>query len=260
MVSSSLPESLLQEQVGRVRVLTLNRPQKKNAINDALWIAIREAFRSAAEDESVACVVLTGAGDSFSAGVDLSSFGGTPGEEPHPFESAARAVAEFDKPLLVAARGVAVGGGATVLFHADVVYAGASLRLRLPFASLGLAPEWASSYMLQANIGAQRAAELFYTAEWINAEKALALGIVAHVVDDADLLDYAMERARQIAQWPVSSLREIKHCLRLPHRAAIDAAFVAEEAAMARQAGSADNIEALTAFLEKRPPRWDSSD
>jgi enoyl-CoA hydratase/carnithine racemase len=248
---------MLEEQRGRVRVLTLNRPEKKNAINDALWVAIREAFKAAALDPQVACVLLTGAGDSFSAGVDLASFGGTAGDEPHPFESAARAVADFDKPLIIAAKGVSVGGGATVLFHADMVYAGESLRVRLPFAALGLVPEWASSYMLQANIGAQRAAELFYTAEWIDAPRALELGVVARVLPDAQLMDYAMARAEAVAQWPVSSLREIKRSLRMHHAPSIDAAFVAEQAAMARQAGSADNIEALTAFFEKRAPRFD---
>ncbi len=248
---------LLQEQRGRVRLLTLNRPQKKNAINDPLWIALREAFEAAAEDDQVACVLLTGAGDSFSAGVDLASFGATESDQPHPFESAARAVAAFDKPLVAAAKGVAVGGGATVLFHADVVYAGASFRMRLPFAALGLVPEWASSYMLQANIGAQRAAELFYTADWVDAARALNLGIAAQVLPDEQLLAHALERAAAIAQWPVSSLREIKRSLRMHHNSAIDAAFVAEQAAMARQAGSPDNLEALSAFFEKRAPKFD---
>lgn len=237
-----------------VLVVTLNRPDKKNAINDAMWIAIRETFRAAAADDAVTCVLLHGAGENFSAGVDLSSFGeGADGEE-HPFESAARAVVEFDKPLVAAARGVAVGGGATVLFHADMVYVGESLRLRLPFANLGLAPEWGSSYMLQANIGAQRAAELFYTAQWVDADKALSCGIAAEVVSDEALFDHAMDKALEIAQWPVNALREIKRTLRLHHLPAIDAAIRAEQAAMERQAGSPENIEAITAFLEKRPP------
>ena len=117
---------------------------------------------------------------------------------------------EFDKPLVAAAQGVAVGGGATVLFHADIVYVGESLRMRLPFASLGLAPEWGSSYMLQANIGAQRAAELFYTAEWVDADKAHNSGIAADVLPDANLFEHALAKAQEIAQWPVNSLREIK--------------------------------------------------
>ena len=108
--------------------------------------------------------------------------------------------------------------------------------------------------MLQANIGAQRAAELFYTAQWIDADKAFNSGIAAAVLPDSDLFEHALAKAREIAQWPVNSLREIKRTLRLHHLPAIDKAIEAEQAAMARQVGSAENIEAITAFMEKRPP------
>jgi enoyl-CoA hydratase/carnithine racemase len=249
-----MSEFLLAENRDGVLVLTLNRPQKKNAITHAMWVALREAFRAAAEDTQVRCVLLCGAGEHFCAGVDLASFTGSATAEEHPFEAAARAVVEFDKPLVAAAQGAAVGGGATVLFHADIVYAGESLRLRLPFASLGLVPEWGSSYMLQANIGAQRAAELFYTAEWVDADKALAYGIVAAVLPDPDLFGHALARAQEIARWPVNSLREIKRSLRLHHLPAIDLAIKAEQAGMQRQAGSPENIEAITAFMERRAP------
>jgi enoyl-CoA hydratase/carnithine racemase len=240
-----------------VLVVTFNRPDKKNAINTEMWLALRETFRNASEDKEVVCVLLCGAGDNFCSGVDLMSFGeGLEEGEEHPFESAARAVAEFDKPMVAAAQGVAIGGGATVLFHADIVYVGDSLRMRLPFANLGLVPEWGSSYMLQANIGAQKAAELFYTAQWIDAEKALDCGIAAAVIPDAELFDHAFAKAQEIAQWPVNSLREIKRSLRLHHLPAIDAAINAEQAGMERQAGSPENIEAITAFVEKRPPNF----
>lgn len=251
-----MTDTVLTENRDGVLVVTLNRAEKKNAINNEMWVGIRETFKSAAADDSVVCVLLQGAGESFCAGVDLASFGeGGDGQE-HPFESAARSVVEFDKPLVAAAKGVSIGGGATVLFHADIVYVGESLRMRLPFANLGLVPEWGSSYMLQANIGAQRAAELFYTAEWIDADKALSCGIAADVLPDADLFDHAMAKAQEIAQWPVNSLREIKRSLRLHHLPAIDAAINAEQAGMARQAGSPENIEAITAFIEKRTPNF----
>jgi len=110
--------------------------------------------------------------------------------------------------------------------------------------------------MLQANIGAQRAAELFYTAQWIDADKALHCGIAADVLPDANLFDHGLAKAQEIAQWPVNSLREIKRTLRMPHLAAIDAAINAEQEAMYRQAGSPENIEAITAFMEKRPPNF----
>jgi enoyl-CoA hydratase/carnithine racemase len=143
-----------------------------------------------------------------------------------------------------------------VLFHADIVYVAESLRMRLPFANLGLVPEWGSSYMLQANIGAQRAAELFYTAQWIDADKAHNCGIAADVLPDANLYEHAMAKAAEIAQWPINSLREIKRTLRMHHLDSIDAAINAEQAAMMRQAGSPENIEAITAFIEKRAPNF----
>ncbi|TDG14076.1 enoyl-CoA hydratase [Seongchinamella unica] len=242
------------ENMDGVLVISFNRPQKKNAINSAMWAGIRDVFRAAAEDDTIVCALLCGNGEHFCAGADLASFG-EPDTDPQAlFNAAALAVAEFDKPLVAAAQGVAVGGGATVLFHADIVYAADTLRLRLPFASLGLAPEWGSSYMLQANIGAQKAAELFYTAEWVDADKALALGIIAAVLPEQELRGHALARAREIARWPVNSLREIKRSLRMHHLPAIKAAMAAEQQAMARQAGSAENIEAITAFMEKRAP------
>ena len=249
-----MTDLILTENRDGVLVVTLNRPAKKNAINTQMWIDLRETFRSAATDDDVSCMLLCGAGDNFCAGVDLSSFGDVAEGQEHPFESAARAVVEFDKPLVAAAQGAAVGGGATVLFHADIVYVSESLRMRLPFASLGLVPEWGSSYMLQANIGAQKAAELFYTAQWIDADKAHEVGIAAAVLPESDLFEHALRKAREIAQWPVNSLREIKRSLRLHHLDAIDLAIRAEQAGMERQAGSPENIEAITAFMEKRPP------
>lgn len=231
-----------------------NRPEKKNAINTEMWIALRDAFLDASTNPEVSCVLLTGAGDSFCSGVDLASFGEVSPEGAQPFESAARAIAHFDKPMVGAAQGVAVGGGATILFHCDVLYVGESLRMRLPFANLGLVPEFASSYKLQVNIGAQQAAELFYTAEWIDAAKAVEVGIAARSFGDSELQDKAMEKAREIAQWPVNALQETKRCLQSVHREAIDRALDVEAAAMERQAGSPENIEAITAFMEKRPP------
>ena len=251
-----MTDTILTQNHDGVLVVTLNRPEKKNAINNAMWIALRDTFKAAAQDDAVVCVLLCGAGEHFCSGVDLSSFSDGEAGEEHPFESAARAVVEFDKPVVAAAQGVAVGGGATVLFHADIVYVGESLRMRLPFANLGLVPEWGSSYMLQANIGAQRAAEIFYTAEWIDADKALNCGIAADVLPDANLFEHAMAKAEEIAQWPVNSLREIKRTLRMHHLDAIDAAIKAEQAAMMRQAGSPENIEAITAFMEKRAPNF----
>ncbi|MCG8588573.1 MAG: enoyl-CoA hydratase-related protein [Proteobacteria bacterium] len=251
-------DPVLREDRDGVRLLTLNRPEKKNAFHDPQWDALQRALREARHDPAVAVVVVTGAGDDFSAGQDLTAFGG--GGAPRPDAEASGyfgfmdALCEFDKPLLAAARGVGIGIGATLLFHCDVVYVGESVRLRLPFVSLGLVPEAASSYLLQAAIGSQRAAELFYTAEWIDAERAVALGLAARAFPDAELLDATLDRASTIARFPVGALQATKRCLMVPHRAAIRAARDAEDAGMRAQAGSPENVEAIQAFLQKREP------
>ncbi len=241
-----------------VLLLTLNRADKKNAFNDPQWDGLRDALTRAREDERVAVVVVTGAGQDFSAGQDLTAFSGDAEPradgKPNGYFACMEALFAFDKPLLGAAKGVGVGIGITFLFACDVVYVGESVRLRLPFVSLGLVPEAASSYLLQAAIGRQRAAELFFTAEWIDAARAVEAGIAARRMPDAELLDTTLAKAREIARWPVSSLRATKQTLMAPHTRAIRAALETEDVAMTAQAGSPANIEAVTAFIEKREP------
>jgi len=251
-------EPIIREVEAGVMCLTLNRPEKKNAFNTAQWVALAEALREARKDSSVGVVVITGAGKDFSAGQDLTEMlggpGGEGGVEEHPFSQAMKELYGFDKPLLAAAKGVGVGFGATCLFHCDLVYVGESVRLRLPFVSLGLVPEAASSYMLQTVIGYQRAAELFFTAEWIDARRAVESGIAARAFPDDELLAATLEKAREIARWPVGSLQATKRTLRAPHEGAVWAAEKAEQAGMRAQVGSPENLEAISAFMEKREP------
>ncbi len=242
-----------------VLLATLNRPDKKNAFHEPQWDAFADCLNEAREDPRVAVVVLTGAGGNFSSGVDLGSFGGDP---PPPrkdgkksgFFAAVDAIFEFDKPLLASVQGVAVGGGCTIAVASDIVYVGESLRMRLPFANLGLVPEIASSYTLQTVVGRQRANELMFTAEWIDAARALDLGLCARALPDDEVLAATMEKAREIAQWPVSSLRAIKQTLQATHKGAIEAARQIEDELMMKLAGSPENIEAVTAFMQKRKP------
>jgi enoyl-CoA hydratase/carnithine racemase len=235
-----------------VLLITLNRPQRKNAFSNEQWLAFRDALQAADKNPAVACLVITGAGKDFSSGVDLNDFSEADGE--HPFAISAKALVDFDKPIVSAAKGVAIGGGATLLLHTDVIYVGKSLRMRFPFTALGLVPEWGSSYQLQAIIGARKAAELMYTSEWINADKAVSLGIASAQFADEDVLEQAMIKAREIAQWPVNSLVETKRLMRSVHRAAIHSAMGGETEGMARLAGTPENIEAVVAIMEKRKP------
>lgn len=242
-----------------VLLLTLNRPKRKNAFDEDQWDALTDALNEAREDPRVAVVVLTGAGGNFSSGVDLASFGGAerpPREDGHAsgFFALVSTLFAFDKPILAAVRGAAVGGGCTIAVACDIVYVGESVRMRLPFANLGLVPEIASSYTLQANIGRQRAAELMFTAEWIDAERAVEIGLAARAYADDEVLDATLAKAREIGQWPVSALRGIKQTLQVAHQAGIEAARKIEDQRMMELAGSPENIEAIRAFMEKRAP------
>lgn len=240
----------------RIATLTFNRPERKNAFNREAWLTLRDCLREVRENDAVSVVVLTGAGKDFSSGVDLSDLTGEPNEQP-PFEQMMDELVKLDKPLLAAAKGAAIGFGATSLLHCDVVYVGESLKLRFPFVNLGLVPEAACSYTLARNIGYQQAAELLFTAEWVNAEKAVSTGIAKAVFADDVLLTKTQERAADIAQWPRNALRETKRLLLQSHAATIQTTRELELAAMMRQVGTPENIEAVTAFLEKRAPRFD---
>jgi len=249
-----MSDTVLQELNQGVLVLTLNRPAKKNAFNAEQWSACVDALNEARDNDEVRVVVLTGAGKDFCSGQDLTDAAFAPREGEPPYWAMEEALAAFDKPLIGAAKGFAVGGGATILFFCDILYVGESLRMRVPFTSLGLVPEFASTYTLQVRIGAQKAAELLFTSEWIDADKAVNVGIAARKHPDGDLLEEALTKAAEIAQWPLNSLRETKKCLMRVHGASIEATLGAEREAMARQAGSPENMEAITAFMEKRKP------
>ena len=253
------PRVLTQLDEEGVLLVTLNRPERKNAFDEAQWDALARTLDEAGEDPRVAVVVLTGAGGNFSSGVDLSSFGGDPPPpredgKPSGFFACVDSIFAFEKPLLTAVLGVAVGGGCTIAVASDITYVGESLRMRLPFANLGLVPEIASSYTLQSTIGRQKANELMFTAEWIDAARALEVGLCARVLPDEEVLEATLEKAREIAQWPVSSLVAIKRTLQVAHRAGIAAAREIEDHEMMRLAGSPENIEAITAFMQKRKP------
>lgn len=236
-----------------VLTLTMNRPERRNAFNSEGFLALRDAFAEANADPRVAVVLLTGAGDDFSSGLDLSAIEMSQDEEP-PFERMMDAICAFDKPLVCAAKGCAIGFGATVLFHADVVYLGESAKLRFPFVSLGLVTEAAAAYLGPATIGHKQAAELLFTAEFFGSDKALEYGIATRVYPDEALLAVALEKAREIAQWPIDSLVEIKRIMKSMHRDKVEVARKLEMDGFGKLMGSPANMEAFSAFMERRPP------
>ncbi len=236
-----------------VFTITMNRPERRNAMNPEAFRATAAAFEEARENPAVATVLLTGAGDDFSSGLDLTAPSDS-SDGPQPFHLLMDAVCALDKPLVAAVRGCAIGYGMTVLFHCDVVYVGESVRMRMPFANLGLVTEAAACYLAPLVIGQKQAAELLYTADWVDAKRALEYGIATRILPDEEVLTEATNKARQMAKWPVSSLVEMKRMLKSFHVEQVARARQMEDEAMARLFGSPENKEAIQAFIEKREP------
>jgi enoyl-CoA hydratase/carnithine racemase len=235
----------------------MNRPDKKNAMTGAMYSRLAEVFAEADKNDKVRVVLWHGAGDSFTAGNDIVDFLDNP---PHGSDSPqSRLTAEFikfAKPLVAAVRGIAVGGGTTMLTHCDFVFAGESTRFQIPFINLALTPEFGSSFSIPARAGYLRAAELYFLGEPFSASQAAELGLVTQVVPDADLLHVATATARKLAAKPASALKAHKRLLKQALIDLVRAAVAAEEQEFGERVVSAEAKEAFSAFLEKRPPNF----
>ena len=175
----------------------------------------------------------------------------------HGFPGFLQALADCDKPIVTAVNGVGIGLGLTMLLHTDVNFIAAGARLRAPFVTLGVVPEAASSYLLPIVVGQQRAAELLFTARWIDAAESVALGLTFAVVPREQLLDVALAKAAEIAANPPAAVRHTKRLLRVWRRQDIDAARQREDEAFQERLGTAENLEAIRAFFERRQPDFD---
>ena len=213
-----------------VRLLTLDRPHALNAFDSPLYRATGAALDAARADDGVKVVAITGAGRAFSAGQDLDEMARlAAGEQVDSgFPVLLDALQAFDKPLVAAVNGAAVGIGFTMLPHCDLVLAAEGARFRTPFAEMGVPPEAASSYLFPARMGWQRAAEVLFTSPWLSAAEAVECGVALRVVPADELLVEALTLA---------ALRAIKATMLAGRADAVATARAREEAAFARVLG-----------------------
>src|SRR6201989_3411700 len=244
---------ILSERSGSVLRITLNRPAKKNAMTSSMYASFAEILNDAAKDGAVRVVLWDGAGDSFSAGNDLEDFlKHPPGPGESPQAQLADALLDFTKPLIAAVKGVAIGGGTTLLTHCDFVYAGETAKFQLPFVNLGLVPEFGSSWSLPARAGHLRAAELIMLGLPFDARHAAEIGLVTRIVPDDALQATATETAEKLAAKPPAALQACKRLMKHSQREQIAQAIKVENEEFASRVRSAEAKEAFTAFLEKR--------
>jgi enoyl-CoA hydratase/carnithine racemase len=248
----------------RVRLITFDRPEARNAFDSALYGATADAISEANVRDDLAVVVLTGEGTAYSAGQDLGEMGRLADAEPseradageYGFSKFIKALETCEKPVVAAVNGVAIGVGLTMLPYCDLVLVSESARFRAPFVNLGVVPEAGSSFTLAAVMGRQAAAHALFTAEWFDAETAVASGLAWKVCPPGALVDEALAVARAMARMPIVSLVETKRLLQATRLDAARAARAREEAVFARLIVGPANREAIAAFLEKREPNF----
>ncbi|MBI5117910.1 enoyl-CoA hydratase/isomerase family protein [Candidatus Poribacteria bacterium] len=247
-----------------VATITLDRPQVLNAMNRELMDDFNNVFEIAGADRAVRAVVLTGAGRGFCSGADLKSLFAEPeAGEPIIFKSYLRRVNELiirimrlEKPVIAAVNGPAVGAGCNIALACDIIYMGREAYLSEIFVKRGLVPDFGGLYLLTRYVGLAKAKELIFTGERVSGDEALKLGIVNRVFTAKRLLPEAMKFARQMAAGPTAAIALAKLGIHRGLDGGMDAVLEYEALAQAVIRTTGDTFEALSAFLEKREPKF----
>jgi enoyl-CoA hydratase/carnithine racemase len=249
-------DHVLVETSDKVLVLTLNRPDKKNALTRAMYATLANAISAADSDAHIRCVLLLANGDMFTAGNDLVDFAafGAQGHAPTPEDANPflPALGKAKTPIIAAVNGRAVGIGVTLLLHCDLVLLAQDAQLSTPFVNLALVPEAASSLLLPSRIGYARAFEMFVLGEPVNAETAVNWGIANRAVPAAELHRTARALAAAVAARAPAAVLATKQLMRDEN--AVLARMRQEGEHFARQLKSAEFKEAFAAFAERRAP------
>jgi enoyl-CoA hydratase/carnithine racemase len=248
--------------------LTLNRPQSRNALSDTLSPALRRLFAALRERPEARCVVITGAGTAFCAGGDVKGMGAggaPPGDTPTTREDAVAeptvrqraltgALHALPQPTIAALPGAAAGAGFAIALACDLRIAAESAFVTTGFANIGLAGDYGASWFLPKLVGQGVARELFFTADRVDAQRGLALGLFNRVVPDDRLVEETRALARRLADGPSVAYRWMKENLERGEREDLDTCLAWEAEATVTTAGTEDHREAVRAFVEKRKP------
>ena len=242
-----------------VATIEIARPEKKNAITVAMYQMMCDALLAAQDDGAVRAVLITGQPGIFTSGNDIEDFMSRP---PHtgsdnsesPVFQFMRALTNCEKPVVAAVTGAAIGIGTTLLLHCDFVYVSDEARLAMPFASLGLVPEFASSLIIPALIGRVRASEKLLLGDPFTGADAVDCGIANAVLPAGEVLNHARRVAERFNALPPGAVRDSKKLMRRANGAQILETIGAEGAVFGERLGSPEAREAFTAFFQKRKP------
>lgn len=218
---------ITSEVIDQVQIIRFNRPDKMNALTKDMYADLARLLNEADGDFGVRVVLLASTGENFTSGNDIMDFmSNPPTSEDSTVAAFLSSLLNFSKPLIASVKGYAVGVGTTMLLHCDVVIADKTAKFSMPFTSLGLVPEAGSSMLFPALVGYQRAAKIFLTGEEFSSDYAREIGLVADVVDDADL--EALKVARLIAEQPPKAVLNTKALMKASQHDAVAAVMKAE--------------------------------
>lgn len=232
--------------------LQLRRPAKKNALDLGMYDEISDAIGRAASDAKVRCLLLSGVEGAFCAGNDIDVFLDENADILPPILRFMNALYAFPKPVVAAVGGPAIGVGATMLLHCDLVYAGESARFQFPFVSMGICPEFGSSALLIQRCGYQRAAQLLLLCETADARAMKEMGLVNAVVADAALYEHALVKARRLAGMPAAALHTVRDLMRRGAVEPLPDLFHYEMTQLVRMMRSEEASRLFAAFLARR--------
>ncbi|HME22834.1 MAG TPA: enoyl-CoA hydratase [Acetobacteraceae bacterium] len=262
-----MSEELLYRLENRVAVLTLNRPERLNALTKEMMQALRERLSACAVDDAIGCVVVTGAGGAFCAGGDVRAqarvaaegTAETPERRTDLLRAsmeASRLLHEMPKPTIAMVNGVAAGAGLSLALACDLRIAGRSARMTTAFAKVGLSGDYGGTWFLTQLVGTAKARELYFLSDVLDAARIEALGLANRVVADEELAVETMALAERLANGPSVALRYMKRNLNVAEHADLAAGLDSEAYGMLRCRASEDHKEAAQAFVEKRPPAF----
>ena len=258
-------EVLLVEKTEDVAVLTLNRPEKLNALSGDLRDAMHDAIADVKADDAVRAVIFTGAGRGFCSGADLTAGGGaeaTPSQNDHLDDLGwvgrqALALYGLNKPVIGAVNGVAAGAGMSIALACDVRVGSEKTRFKTVFIERNLSPDSGMSFFLPRIVGYSRATDLIYTSRAVDAEEALRIGLLDRLVEHDDLMESALELAAQMTAWPPLAMRMSKRVLQHNMECDLEAALRFELTSLSfGNRAVNDRRESIAAFREKRKPNY----
>jgi 2-(1,2-epoxy-1,2-dihydrophenyl)acetyl-CoA isomerase len=254
-------ETIDVQRTDGIVTITLNRPEKKNAINGVMWDELLATFREIGASSTDRAVVITGAGGAFCSGADLTARGDGP--QVHQLAAMRHvadvclALARLPQPVIAKVRGVAVGAGCNLALGCDLVVASTTARFSEIFAKRGLSVDFGGTWVLPRRVGLHRAKELAFFADIIDAAEAERVGLVNRVVDDAELDAFVDEWARRLAAGPPLAVAMTKRMLNNSMNVTLEEALDDEGAAQTVNFSTQDTVEAIRAFVEKRSPTFE---